>query len=99
MSEQPKDLFLQACGLTGPLELLVTRPGGTGGRRRGFEQPVLLVGRDAHNDLCLEDEQVSRRHAYFQVVAGWLFGLDLSRRTGTHWANGPRPSGWIAPGE
>jgi pSer/pThr/pTyr-binding forkhead associated (FHA) protein len=99
MSGQPKESFFEACGLNGPLELVVNQPGEAGrGRRCLFDQPFLLVGRDRRADLRLEETPVGRRHAYLQVIAGQLFCVDLDSRTGTHWEDGPRSSGWLAPG-
>jgi pSer/pThr/pTyr-binding forkhead associated (FHA) protein len=99
MTEAPRETFLEACGFTGPLELLVRRLGASGGGRRCLlEQPFALIGRDPRTDLCLDSPEVSRRHAYFQVVAGHLFCLDLGSRSGTYWEGKSRPSGWLAPG-
>jgi pSer/pThr/pTyr-binding forkhead associated (FHA) protein len=49
-------------------------------------------------DLMLDHRRVSRRHAYFQVVAGRLFCLDLGSRTGIEWDNGSKESGWLDAG-
>jgi pSer/pThr/pTyr-binding forkhead associated (FHA) protein len=99
MSEAPREAFLEACGFTGPLELLVKRCGEPGGGRRCLlEQPFALIGRDRRTDLCLDSPEVSQRHAYLQVIAGHVFCLDLGSRGGTRWEGENRPSGWLAPG-
>jgi pSer/pThr/pTyr-binding forkhead associated (FHA) protein len=93
------DLFLQACGASGPLQLHIEHQGRTEPVHQILHQPFALVGRDVRMDLPFEDEQVSRRHAYFQLIAGRLFCLDLRSRTGTHWERGPRRSGWLDYGQ
>jgi pSer/pThr/pTyr-binding forkhead associated (FHA) protein len=99
MSEQSKEAFAQACGLAGALELLVRRSGEPGStRHKVFGQPFVVIGRDPRCELCLEAAEVSRQHAYFQVISGHLYCLDLESRTGTHWEDGSRSAGWLAPG-
>ena len=51
------------------------------------------MGRAPTSDLPLDDDQVSRRHVYLQVVAGRLYCLDLASRTGIHWEDGSFGSG------
>jgi pSer/pThr/pTyr-binding forkhead associated (FHA) protein len=97
MSEPAQDSFLDACGLTGPLELLVKRAGESE-RRCVFHRPFVRAGREAWNDLCLDDAQVSRRHVYLQVVGGRLYGIDLGSRTGTFWDGQPGRCGWLDSG-
>jgi pSer/pThr/pTyr-binding forkhead associated (FHA) protein len=91
------DQFLQACGATGPLRLSVERPGERGSAQSEFAQPFVLVGRETWADLALNDPEVSRRHAYLQVIDGRLFCLDLDSRAGTLWDGRSRKSGWLAP--
>jgi pSer/pThr/pTyr-binding forkhead associated (FHA) protein len=99
VGKQPLELFLEACGATGPLQLGVQQPGKPEVVRRAFQQPFIVAGRDPGTDLPLDHQQVSRRHAYLQVIAGRLFCVDLRSRTGTHWESGPRQSGWLGPGQ
>jgi pSer/pThr/pTyr-binding forkhead associated (FHA) protein len=49
-----------------------------------LEQPFVLVGRAEGNGLLLPDPQVSRRHAYLQVLPDGVVCVDLDSRTGTH---------------
>ena len=77
VANQSMALFLQACGAAGPLRLGVEYTAGREALSREFEQPFLLVGREAAADLPLNDPAVSRRHAYLQVIAGHLFCLDV----------------------
>jgi pSer/pThr/pTyr-binding forkhead associated (FHA) protein len=96
MSSEPAiDPFLSACGMAGPLVLeLEERRVGTI-QRLVYHQPFVVVGRMPNADLWLDDEQVSRRHAYLQVVNGRLYGVDLASRTGIHWDDGTHGSGWL----
>jgi pSer/pThr/pTyr-binding forkhead associated (FHA) protein len=86
--------FLQNCELSS-LEVRVEQPGAPPGSRR-FVRPFLLIGSDPRNDIRLEGDEVSRRHAYLQGVGGRVYCVDLGSRTGVHWAGGPRASGWVA---
>ncbi len=97
MSQHPTDLFRTSCGATAPLELKVLGPGWAEGERRVFEQPFVLVGRHERNCLRLEDEAVSRQHAYLQQIGGRVFCVDLGSRTGIRWGGEPRPAGWLSP--
>lgn len=99
MSERLTQLFRQACGMVQPAVLELARPGGPVARHRIAEEPFAVAGRDPRCHLLLRDEAVSQRHAYFQLVAGRVFCLDLGSRTGIHWDEGLRPFGWLGPGE
>lgn len=95
VSKSSPDLFLQACGATGPLELALE----SSLRRWALPQPFALIGREPLADVVLDDPEVSTRHAYVQVIDGHVLILDLLSRTGTHWADGPRPRGRLDAGE
>ena len=97
MTDREMRLFREACGSPGPIVLGVEEPGTSGVSWRVFDQPFLVVGRDPGADLFLNDGGVSRRHAYLQVVAGRLFGVDLKSRTGTRWGDEPGLWGWVRP--
>ena len=92
--------FLGACGLSGPL---CVRVEGAGSEDAAFHhhlrQPFAVIGRGPEADIRLEYPEVSRRHAYVQVIAGRAFCVDLESRTGTHWGGGPAPMGWLDPGQ
>jgi pSer/pThr/pTyr-binding forkhead associated (FHA) protein len=64
-----------------------------------LSQPFALVGRDPTMDVHCDDHQVSKRHAYLQVLAGRVFCIDLRSRTGTHWNHGNSRWGWLGPSE
>jgi pSer/pThr/pTyr-binding forkhead associated (FHA) protein len=95
MSDQSLNLFREACGASGPWHLSAEGPDRHGTVLEAFHAPFAVIGRDPKADLVLSDEQVSRRHAYLQVVGGRLFCVDLQSRTGTHWEAGPGQAGWL----
>ena len=66
-----------------------------------LDGPFAILGRDPRSDLVLPSAQVSRRHAYIQVVGGGLFCIDLESRTKLLWAGEaePRVHGWLDPGQ
>ena len=99
MSNQSADLFLEACGAGGPWHLSAEGPDRQGTDVEAFPLPFAVIGRDPQADLVLRDAEVSRRHAYLQVLAGRLFCVDLQSRTGTHWETGPEESGWLEDGQ
>ena len=84
--------FQFSCGATGPLRLI------GGGREWTLSQPFAVIGRDGASDVVLNHRQVSRRHAYLQVIQGQMFCMDLGSRTGIQWHDGrPSASGWVDP--
>ncbi len=95
MVDEPLDSFSEACGQIGPLRVHLE---GAGLRNPGpieVRRPFLVVGRALIADVTIDSPEVSRRHAYFQVVAGRIFCVDLSSRTGVRWEDGARPMGWV----
>jgi pSer/pThr/pTyr-binding forkhead associated (FHA) protein len=94
MSEQTQDLIWNACGAVGEIQLDVALPG-LMDFSKTCDLPFAIVGRHPDVDLVLADEQVSRRHAYLQLIGGRLFCADLSSRTGIQWDNGQTGSGWL----
>ncbi len=95
MSQHSIDRFLEACGGSGPLCLNIEYQGRQEPVQRVLQQPFALIGRDARSDLFLSHDQVSRCHAYLQLIGGRLFCVDLHSRTGTHWESGPKAYGWL----
>jgi pSer/pThr/pTyr-binding forkhead associated (FHA) protein len=94
-SEHSINGFMIACGMTGPLELDVEdREHGTV-ERRVYHQPHVIIGRMPAADLPLDDDQVSRRHAYLQVVGSRVYCVDLASRMGLRWDDGTYGSGWL----
>jgi len=50
---------------------------------------TVRIGRDARNDIVLDDKSVSRFHAEVRADAGTFFIVDLKSRNGV-WVNGNR---------
>ena len=96
MSEEGR-IFLEDCGATGPLQLEWSDWNSEEMIRRVFDQPSVMVGRNADADLCLDHARVSKRHAYVQMIEGRLYAIDLDSRDGLRWSDVPRPAGWIDP--
>lgn len=95
MADRSTDLFLESCGVDGPIRLVLEGPDGSAAVTREFDQPFVLVGRGPGNDLVLGHPDISRRHAYLQFIAGRLFCMDLESRTRIHWEGGPGRWGWV----
>ena len=57
------------------------------GRDRGtrfeLEKPTLSIGRDVRNDICLQDTEISRRHAELRQADGGFTIHDLGSSNGT----------------
>ncbi|HKB05138.1 MAG TPA: FHA domain-containing protein [Gemmataceae bacterium] len=99
MSNAFLEHFGRACGLTGPIGLLVTKLGEDRPVRYQLDQPFALVGRASQTDVSLDHSTVSRRHAYLQAIGGRVLCVDLGSRTGVRWPDGRRRAGWLSPGE
>jgi pSer/pThr/pTyr-binding forkhead associated (FHA) protein len=87
--------FLNACGLTNPLQLVVESESSGEGELRLLNQPCAVIGRDPRADVVLDHAKVSRRHVYIQVVDGEAFWIDLESRTGTRSSGESQKSGWL----
>lgn len=92
------NLFLNACGISGPLQIALRGPNPSENGVRMLHQPFALVGRDQRSDMPLDHRLVSRRHVYLQVVEGQAFWIDLESRSGTLEDGQPGKSGWLGPG-
>jgi pSer/pThr/pTyr-binding forkhead associated (FHA) protein len=90
---------LTACGASGPILLEVEGPGLPSAARLCFSRPYVLIGRDERADLVLDHDEVSRRHAYLQVIDGRFFFVDLESRTGTAFEGVMTESGWLDDGQ
>jgi pSer/pThr/pTyr-binding forkhead associated (FHA) protein len=99
MNQLSIDRLQEACGTAGQLRAGIEWEGKSEVVEKSFFLPCLLAGRDPNTDLSLDDAQVSQRHAFFQILGGRLFAVDLRSRTGTHWESGSKNSGWVEPGE
>ena len=97
MGELSISLFREACGAPDTLHLEVQRDGEEPDHQL-LPRPFALIGRDERADIPLMHQQVSKRHAYLQVIAGRVFCVDLGSREGILWEGGARPSGWLEGG-
>ena len=98
MDQALLDEFLAECGLLAPFRVEVGLKGDQATQLHEFRQPFLLIGRRAGSDLLLDHWQVSRRHAYLQLIEGRFYGVDLGSRTGTHGGDATERAGWLEPG-
>jgi pSer/pThr/pTyr-binding forkhead associated (FHA) protein len=92
------ELFLAACGSSEPLRIGVGQRDELISETRTFRQPFLVIGRRPESDLVLDHWQVSRRHAYLQLIDGRYYCVDLGSRTGTHGGDATERSGWLERG-
>src|SRR3954468_9945724 len=90
--------FLNACGISGPLQIALRGPSTNESGVRLLHQPFALIGRDQRSDVPLDHRLVSRRHVYLQVVDGQAFWIDLDSRSGTLEEGQPRKFGWLDSG-
>lgn len=91
-------LFLEACGSEEPLRFGVGERDAMEASIESFAQPFVVIGRRQDSDLVLDHWQVSRRHAYIQLLEGRYYCVDLGSRTGTHGGDAAKRSGWLEPG-
>lgn len=89
--------FAEACGATAPLDLVIEKDTGEVVTRGVIDHPCAMIGRDSYCEIVLSDPAVSGRHAFLQVIGGRVLVVDLESRSGTRWADLPRPDGWLAP--
>jgi anti-anti-sigma regulatory factor len=81
--------------LPGMFRLAVSSPDEPQPAQLAIHGPFALIGREEGCACRLEHTDVSRRHAYLQAVFGRIFCVDLGSRTGTHWGETTRKSGWL----
>ena len=98
MNHLSLELFLAACGSEEPVRLVVGRREESMTQTWSFRQPFLVIGRRPESDLVLDHWQVSRRHAYLQLIEGRYYCVDLGSRTGTHGGDATERSGWLERG-
>lgn len=94
--------FRRACGQTAPLLIRISSSESASRPQTVlWDRPALLIGRGQECDLRLTHAEVSRQHAYLQIVGDRVHCADLGSATGTHWAQGAnaRQSGTLDCGE
>ena len=99
MPEDLAQLLRAETGAGDRFQIAVVGNGETAPKVHEFKFPYAVVGRGEGCDIVLPAHQVSFRHAYFQVIEGQVFCVDLASRNGVFWPDGPRKFGWLAPGE
>jgi hypothetical protein len=79
---------------------LVMEAGPTPGKAYALDRSEMYVGRDIHNDVVVNDAEVSRRHARMVADAGSYLLEDLGSTNGT-FVDGQRVTGphLMRPGE
>jgi pSer/pThr/pTyr-binding forkhead associated (FHA) protein len=102
MPQSALELFRDACGLRAPLALECQGASRTieGFDTHQLDYPFAIIGRDPRSDVVLQGAEVSRLHAFFQVVEGRVFCIDLNSRTQLRWEGDSehRAHGWLDPG-
>src|SRR4051794_29682552 len=86
--------FWTACGGPGLLEVEV-RGGARPFTNLARGTPFLLIGRNGGSDLLLPHGDVSRKHAYLQVLGGRLWCVDLGSRTGIRRGADQHTAFWV----
>ena len=98
VNDPTTELFLAACGSNESLRLGVGQRDELTSETRLFRHPFVVIGRRPECDLVLDHWQVSRRHAYLQLIEGRYYCIDLGSRTGTHGGDSAERSGWLERG-
>ena len=97
MADDLAHLLRAATGAGDRFRITVFAKGDTAPVEHEFQYPYAVVGRGEGCDIVLPDSKVSFRHAYFQVIEGRVFCVDLASRNGVAWPDGPRKYGWVPP--
>src|SRR5580698_6697848 len=97
MPEDLAQLLRAETGAGDRFQIAVVGNGETAPKVHEFKFPYAVVGRGEGCDIVLPAHQVSFRHAYFQVIEGQVFCVDLASRNGVAWPDGPRKYGWVRP--
>ncbi len=88
--------FRRACGQqTAFIVKIASSESGTRPKPVLWNRPSLIIGKGEDCDLRLPHTEVSRQHAYFQIINERIYCADMSSRTGTHWSNGASQAGWV----
>ena len=97
MPEDLAQLLRAETGAGDRFQIAVVGNGETAPKVHEFKFPYAVVGRGEGCDIVLPAHQVSFRHAYFQVIEGQVFCVDLASRNGVAWPDSPRKYGWVRP--
>lgn len=91
--------FAADCNAQLPLRLQVTDERSGASEELLIDRPFALIGNSETSDVRLVHPDVSRNHAYLQMIEGRVLCCDLASRTGTHWGEEIRSRGWMEIGE
>ncbi len=91
--------FTAAVGLSAPLQVEYTHRGRGPTRRVQVSTPYAILGRHTKCQVLLSDTSVSRRHAYAQVLDGFVYVLDCNSRRGLRVGDSYVSQGWLRPGQ
>jgi pSer/pThr/pTyr-binding forkhead associated (FHA) protein len=97
MTIQGMTPFLEACEARGPLQFGITLPQSEEKLSQVWHRPFVILGRDPQADIVIPDPNVSRRHAYVQIIAGRAFCMDLGSRSGLNWGADVNNQTWLDP--
>jgi pSer/pThr/pTyr-binding forkhead associated (FHA) protein len=93
------EAFALACGARLPLRLRVTDERSGHNEEILIELPFAVIGSSELADVRLVHPDVSRNHAYVQILEGRALCCDLGSRTGTHWGTVIRSRSWLTVDE
>lgn len=93
------DAFATACVARLPLRLRVTDERSGQSEEVTVNRPLAIIGSSEMCDVRLMHPDVSRHHAYIQLLEGRPLCCDLGSRTGTHWGTAIRSRSWMLLGE
>lgn len=91
--------FAADCSAQLPLRLQVTDERSGENEEVLVDRPFALIGSSETADVRLIHPDVSRNHAYLQIIEGRVLCCDLASRTGTHWGEEIRSRGWMDVGD
>jgi pSer/pThr/pTyr-binding forkhead associated (FHA) protein len=93
------DQLARSCGQVRPMILHARHQDRGTVSKYVITKPYAIVGRNSSCDICLHHEDVSKQHAYLQVLDGRLFCIDQGSRHGIFWKETPQLYGWMYPGQ
>jgi len=95
MDDPVKAMLAYAAAVPGPLTLRVSPAQGEPTEAE-INSPFVMIGRGPGNDLRLEEQTVSFRHAYLQAIGPRVACIDLLSVAGIK-SRGAPFSGWMTP--
>jgi len=93
------DQLAKSCGQIRPMILHARHQDHRTLSKYVITKPYAIIGRNSSCDISLNHEDVSKQHAYLQVLDGKLFCVDQGSRHGIFWKDTPQLYGWVLPGQ